>query len=182
MRRALSLKQRHASSLALQVLTKHCFCGDYSRRFRPTAGDNLICPFCSRPSPSPCSIMERARARRRSRSSPSPSTSVDVRARRLAADQHGFDTLQAEFLRPSPAQSSPSPPPYNGGVHVRRHNPGSQSPSPPSPLVDAHARRPPHDIQHSAHHAIFSCPASSALRAEILGPAPTSSYLFHMDK
>ena len=31
-------------SVSLQVFFKHCFCGAYSTRFRPTAGDVTTCP------------------------------------------------------------------------------------------------------------------------------------------
>jgi len=46
MQGALSMKQCRASSLAIQVSLKHCFSGNYSRQFRPTAGDTTDCP-CS---------------------------------------------------------------------------------------------------------------------------------------
>ena len=45
---ALSLTQRRTSSLFLQVLFKHCFSGDHSRRFRPHAPDVTTCE-CSYP-------------------------------------------------------------------------------------------------------------------------------------
>ena len=44
----LSLKQRRASSLFLQVLFKHCFSGDYSCGFHPHAPDVTSCK-CSYP-------------------------------------------------------------------------------------------------------------------------------------
>ena len=59
---------------------KHCFSGDYSRQFRPTAGDTTDCP---------CSF--------------------DPESHGLVAqpaDQEGFDRLMAEFLDPEPYSPS----------------------------------------------------------------------------
>ena len=41
---ALKLKQRRVFCACLQVFFKHCFSGSFSLRFRPTAGDTIICP------------------------------------------------------------------------------------------------------------------------------------------
>ena len=41
---ALKLKQRRVFCACLQVFFKHCFSGSFSLRFRPTAGDTIMCP------------------------------------------------------------------------------------------------------------------------------------------
>ena len=46
---ALKLKQRHIFCVCLQVYFKHCFSGSFSLRFRPTAGDTIICPCSDTP-------------------------------------------------------------------------------------------------------------------------------------
>jgi len=158
---ALSLKQRHASSIALQVFFKHCFAGDYSRRFCPQAGDNTTCE-CSfplqghiRPSDGearPAIKPDRANGSPRDDKSHPPD----------AVDQDpGFARLMREFLDPNtPRSRSNSPPPYQ-------------------PLrAGACRRRQPH----STHHAIFSCPRSTRLRRDIFGHNPNPHTLFHSFK
>jgi len=136
---ALSLKQRRASSVALQVLLKHCFSGDYSCRFCPGTGDTLTCP-CSFTTPHPADPAATTLAN-------NPATSDHS-----TVDQAGFERRMAEYLGTTPPTPTPTPP---------------------------HARRP---TQHSAHHAIFSCPASHHLRLDILGTNPSPSFLFHTAK
>ncbi|KAI0276935.1 hypothetical protein BC826DRAFT_1113986 [Russula brevipes] len=47
-RGALSRGNRRLFSASVQLTTGHAFTSDYSTRFRPTAGDNTLCP-CSTP-------------------------------------------------------------------------------------------------------------------------------------
>jgi len=46
---ALKLKQRRIFCACLQVFFKHCFSGSFSIRFRPTAGDTIMCPCSDTP-------------------------------------------------------------------------------------------------------------------------------------
>ena len=54
----LSLGQRHAMSVCLQVFTKHCFSGEYSQRMRPTASDATTCPCTYTQTPIPMSELD----------------------------------------------------------------------------------------------------------------------------
>ena len=169
MQGALSLKQRRASSLYLQVLFEHCFSADYSKRFRPTAGDDTVCP-CSFPPPDPQDQPLGLPA------APTPVTSPvaspvptlptptlegeSVAVRHDPPRQQWWEPLMAEFLRSdNPSTPTPSPPPFR-----RRHRP------------------PRHAVSHTAHHAVFVCPISASLHHDILGPDPSPLYLFHTDK
>ena len=110
----LSLKQQQASSIALQVFFKHCFARDYSRRFRPQAGDNTTCE-CSFP------LQDHTRpVGGQSDVEPHPPETTD--------QDPGFTRLMREFLDPNtPRSRSNSPPPYQplrAGAR-RRHQPHS---------------------------------------------------------
>jgi len=50
---SLSLGQHRAMSVVLQAFTGHCFCGEYSRRFHPTAGNVTTCPCTFTQTPIP---------------------------------------------------------------------------------------------------------------------------------
>ena len=169
MQGALSLKQQGASSLALQVLLKHCFSGDYSARLRPGAGDNTTCP-CSFGPPYPTGP-----GFPRSTSATMPGLTTHPITNDLPntpmvptwvddpttdglpvpSDQAGYDRLMAEFLSTNRS---------------------------PTPLVHRPHARPRHPTTHSAHHAIFSCPITASLRHQILGHNPSPDFLFHTDK
>ena len=56
---SLSLGQRRAMSATLQLFFKHCFCGAYSQRFRPTAGDVTTCPCTYTQTPIPMTELDR---------------------------------------------------------------------------------------------------------------------------
>ena len=158
---ALSLEQRRASSLALQVFFKHCFSGDFSRAHRPGAGDNTTCE-CFPPDASIDETRDgEARAPPeldRERFSPGDSDPCLYDGE----DQDpGFVRLMEEFLNPNPPSNPRSPSPR---LHRTRRR-------------ERHRTHP-----HSASHAVFSCPRTSALRREILGHDPSPRTLFHTFK
>ena len=157
----LSLKQRHASSIALQVFFKHCFAGDYSRRFRPRAGDNTTCE-CSFPLQDHVGPLD---GETRPTIEPDRDNGLPSDGESHLPDvvdrDPGFVRLVREFLDPNaPSSRSNSPPPYQ------------------PLLAGARRRRQPH----SAHHAIFSCPRSTSFRRDILGHNPNPHTIFHRFK
>ena len=150
---ALSLKQRRASSIALQVFFKHCFAGDYSRWFCPQAGDNTTCE-CSFPLQDHTGPLD-------GETRPNIEPDRDNGSPSVVDRDPGFARLMREFLDPNaPRSRSNSPPPYQ-------------------PLrAGARRRRKPH----SSHHAIFSCLRSTELRRDILGHNPNPHTIFHTFK
>ena len=158
---ALSLEQRHASSLVLQVFFKHCFSGDFSYAHRPGARDNTTCE-CFPPDASidethdgeawvPPELDQECIS----------SGNGDLCLYNGEDRGPGFVCLMEEFLNPNPPTNprSPSPRPYRT-CHCKRH----------------------HTHPHSTSHAVFSCPYISALQREILGHDPSPHTLFHTFK
>jgi len=119
---SLSLGQRRAMSAILQLFFQHCFCGAYSQRMRPNAGDVTTCPctFTQTPIPMieldhngyPPPKVEVTRDWDRGRpvvTQPSAMPPQDVSA---ATQGTGFESLMAE-LRDNPRRTpSHSPPPH----------------------------------------------------------------------
>ena len=56
--RSLVHGQQRAMSASIQVFFKHCFCGAYSTRFRPTAGDVTTCPCSFTQTPLPMAELD----------------------------------------------------------------------------------------------------------------------------
>jgi len=158
---ALSLEQRRASLLALQVFFKHCFSGDFSHSHRPRAGDNTTCECF----PPDASIDETQDSEAQAppgldqeRISPGDG---DLCLYDREDRDPGFVQIMDEFLNPNLPTNPHSPSPQPHRTRHRKH----------------HRTHP-----HSASHAVFSCPCTSALQWEILGQDPSPCTLFHTFK
>jgi len=171
---SLSLGQRRAMSATLQLFFKHCFCGAYSQRFRPTAGDVTTCPCTYTQTPIPMTELDRDgdplpkaegdqdRTRGRTRDArpyamPLPNVSAASRG-------EGFEALLAEMHDNPQRTPSHSPPPlsplqrlqHRACRGLRRRGHGEVQTSPLDPVL------------HSAPHILFDCPLVSEFRSRIL--------------
>lgn len=201
---SLALGQRRAMSAYLQVFTEHCFCGEYSQRMRPTAGDVTTCPCTYTHAPIPMTELDR-------HGDPLPKVEGDrdlFRGRTgtirplaaLAQDvssDSGFERLMAEHLDPHRTRLR-LPLLFDDVLHVMRvrcldASSGTLARSdalalrPESPPrdrwrreCDARALRPdpsPQYVLHSAPHILFDCPLVSVFRSRLLTDSPPR-YLF----
>ena len=158
-RGSLTHGQRRAMSASIQVFFKHCFCGAYSKRFRPTAGDVTTCPCSFSQTPLPMVELDddsdpRPKAegnRDLLRGRQGDARPYAVPPQSVSAPPADFESLMAEFADNPRSTPSRSPTPILGG---RRR------PRPP--------RAPPNLILHSAPHIIFDCPLLSTFRDNLI--------------
>ena len=156
---SLTHGQQQAISATIQVFFKHCFCGAYSTRFRPTAGDVTTCPCSFSQTPLPMVELD-------DDSNPWPKAKGDrdsLRGRPVVVQPHAvpllgtsapptdFEALMAEFANNPRCTPSRSPTPILAG-HCR-----CRPPHPPPPLT-----------LHSAPHIIFDCPLLSVFRDRLI--------------
>ena len=156
---SLTHGQQQAMLASIQVFFKHCFCGAYSTRFRPTAGDVTTCPCSFSQTPLPMAELD-------DNGNPRPKAEGDrdlLRGRQVVARPHAvpspgvsaphadFESLMAEFVDNPHRTPSRSPTPIPAG---RRR------PRPPCP--------PPTLTLHSAPHVIFDCPLLSTFRERLI--------------
>ena len=158
-RGSLTHGQRRAMSASIQVFFKHCFCGAYSTRFRPTAGDVTTCPCSFSQTPLPMVELDDdgdPRPKAEGNRDLLRGRQVDTRPyavppRGVSAPPTDFESLMAEFADNPRRTPSRSPTPVLGG---RRR------PRPP--------QAPPNIILHSAPHIIFDCPLLSTFRDRLI--------------
>ena len=156
---SLTYGQRRAMSASIQVFFQHCFCGAYSTRFRPTAGNVTTCPCPFSQTPLPMAELD-------DDSDPWPKAEGDQDLSRgrpvvvrpnavplpvASAPPADFEALMAEFADNPRRTPSRSPTPILAG---RRR------PRPPRP--------PPNLTLHSAPHIIFDCPLLSNFRDRLI--------------
>ena len=180
---SLSLGQRRAMSAVLQLFFLHCFCGAYSQRMRPTAGDVTTCPCTYTQTPIPMAQLDRDgnplpksegdRDRTRGRPRVAWPHATPLQNVSAAACGEGFEFLMAE-MRDNPRRTPfHTPPPltplqclqcrHRRGL--RRQGRGKAQTSPLDPVL------------HSAPHILFDCPLVSEFRSCILKDN-TVHYLF----
>ena len=160
---SLAHGQRRAMSASIQVFFKHCFCGAYSTRFRPTAGDVTTCPCSFSQTPLPMAELD-------DDGDPWPKTERDrdlLRGRPRVVRPHAvppqdasappadFESLMAEFADNPRHTPSRSPTPILAGRRRPHHS------HTPHPHTSTH-------ILHSAPHVIFDCPLLSNFRARLV--------------
>jgi len=180
---ALTLGQRRAMSAALQAFFQHCFCGAYSQRMRPTAGDVTTCPCTYSHTPIPMTELDRDgdplskaggdRDQSRGRSRVAQPYATPLQRVSAAPRGEGFEALLAEMHDNPRRTPSHSPPPLSPLQRLqrrrrrglRRQGCGEVQTSPLAPVL------------HSAPHILFDCPLVSEFRSRILKDS-TVRYLF----
>ena len=159
---SLTHGQRRAMSASIQVFFKHCFCGVYSTRFRPTAGDVTTCPCSFTQTPLPMAELDddgdpwpkAGGDRDLLRGRPAVMRPHAVSPLDVSAPPADFESLMAEFHDNPRRTPSCSPTPMLAGRR-RPHAP--------------HVPRPPiNHILHSAPHVIFDCPLLSVFRDRLI--------------
>ena len=126
--------QCQAMSASLQVFFKHCFCGVYSIRFCPTAGDITTCLCSFSQTPLPMAELDndgdpwlKAKGDRDSlRGCPAVVWPDAVPLHGVSAPPTDFESLMAEFMDNPCRTPSHSPTPMLAGHHRPR-------PPPPHP-------------------------------------------------
>jgi len=126
---SLSLGQRRAMAVALQVFFQHCFCGAYSQRMHPTSGDTIICPCTYLQTPIPMTELDcdrnpqlKAEATQdqfRGRQSAVWPYAVPRSIVSIATRGEGFEALMAEQHANPHATPSRSPSPVRGSARPR---------------------------------------------------------------
>ena len=156
---SLTHGQRWAMSASIQVFFKHCFCGVYSMRFCPTAGDVTTCPCSFSQIPLPMVELDddsdpwpKAEGDRDSlRGRPVVARPYAVPLPDVSAPHVDFESLMAEFKDNPHCTPSRSPTPILAGRCC------SHPARPPFPLV-----------LHSAPHVIFDCPLLATFRDRLI--------------
>jgi len=163
---ALSLGQRRALSIVLQVFFQHCFCGAYSQCMRPNSGDTTTCPCTYSQTPLPMSELDcdgnpglKAWVPRdwpRGRGSIVRPYATPRSIVSIAPRSDSFEALMAEQHANPHSTPSHSPSPVQGSACPRAARYGGQR------RVIRHAAHPPAEIVlHSAPHILSDCPLVS---------------------
>jgi len=151
-------------SAALQVFFKHCFCGEYSQRMRPTSGDVTTCPCTYTQIPIPMTDLDRdgeprpkaegTRDRFKGRSSVARPYATPRPVASIASRGEGFEALMAEQHDNPRITPSRSPSPVRGSARLRAARYGGRR------RVHRRAAHPPAEtvVLHSAPHILSDCP------------------------